>query len=79
MNFLRREFLTDIDFWSVGVIQGLILNLNVYLLTFLYDAWISKIESIWSKQESLGRNPWMDHYAHLVQEFQTILYQSNQE
>ena len=23
MNFSRKEFLTDIDFWSAGVMQGL--------------------------------------------------------
>ena len=34
-EFLREEFLTEIDFWSAEVIQDLILNLNLYLLTFL--------------------------------------------
>ena len=42
MNFFRREFLTDIDFRSARVIQGLILNLNLYLLTFyiVYDEYV---------------------------------------
>ena len=38
MNFLREEFLTDIDFCNVGIIQGLILNFNLCLLTFLNGA-----------------------------------------
>lgn len=31
---LSTKFLTEIDFCSAGVIQGLVLNLNLYLLTY---------------------------------------------
>ena len=76
MNFFRREFLTDIDFRSARVIQGLILNLNLYLLTFyiVYDEYVKQ------NSYNLNRNPWMGyHYADLVGEFHANFYQSNQE
>ena len=56
LNLLSNEFLTEIDFRRTGVIQGLVLNLNLYLLTLLKGAVESRIEFILFKRDSLERS-----------------------
>ena len=55
-NLLSDEFLTEIDFWRVRVIQGLVTNLNLFLVTLLKRALESRIEFLLFKMDLL-RDP----------------------
>ena len=48
-------FLTLTDFWMAGVIQGLLLNFNLYLLTDFNEACSSRIEIMLSKNGLMER------------------------
>ena len=55
INLFSRLFLTLIDFSLAWVIQGLLLNFNLYLLTCFNDARSSRIEFMLSKNELMER------------------------
>ena len=55
-EFIKQWVLKEIDFWRAVVIQGLVLNLNLYLLTLLKIALESRIEFLLFKKDTIERS-----------------------